>query len=139
MTRDTSDESYVVNLCDEILQENGSRQHKFQDLVGDPGKNGVRRRLPVDAYYENHRIIVEYWEKQHFSNSNSGGSTISGVPRGAQRREYDSLRDEFCRNNNLKLVVIPYCRFKIDQNKKIIRRDKDREIVREIFREKGIL
>lgn len=42
--REQSDESYVIDLCDEVLGIKASRQHKFDFLTGDTG-----HRLPVDA------------------------------------------------------------------------------------------
>ena len=64
-SRTASDEWYVIDLCDEILPERARRQHCFPWLLGDPGKDGTRRPLPVDAYYEGQGIVVEYRERQH--------------------------------------------------------------------------
>ena len=36
--RAESDEAYVLDLCDAILGEPASRQHRFDWLVGDPGR-----------------------------------------------------------------------------------------------------
>ena len=44
--RQSSDEHYVIDLCDEVLGLKASRQHRFDFLKGDTGV-----RLPVDAYY----------------------------------------------------------------------------------------
>ena len=60
-----NDEKYIIDLIDVILQSKARRQHKFDFLVGDPGKNGKRRKLPVDAFYPEHNLVVEYKEKQH--------------------------------------------------------------------------
>ena len=78
MSRDDSDEVYVISLCDEILDLVAIRQHKFDFLVGDVGKNGLRRRLPVDAYYPSLKLVVKYREKQYAFNR----STLSGEWRG---------------------------------------------------------
>ncbi len=45
-----SDESYVIDICDRILNRRAIRQHRFDFLRGDPGKNGGCAMLPVDAY-----------------------------------------------------------------------------------------
>lgn len=50
-TRDESDETYVVGLCDQVLGETALTQHKFDWLLGDPGESGRRVKLPVDAYW----------------------------------------------------------------------------------------
>ena len=59
------DEAYVLALCDRALGTVGLRQHRFDFLKGDPGKRGVCRRLPVDAYYPDQRLVIEYRERQH--------------------------------------------------------------------------
>ncbi len=94
--RSDSDEAYVIDLCDALLSEHASRQHRFDWLVGDPGRDGRRRSLPVDAYYAEHRLVIEYRERQHdepvahFDKPNA--LTVSGVHRGIQRRIYDDRR-----------------------------------------------
>jgi len=35
------------------------------ELIGDARKRGIRRQLPVDAYYPTLRLAVEYRERQH--------------------------------------------------------------------------
>jgi hypothetical protein len=107
-SRADSDESYVVDLCDELLGERALRQHCFPWLLGDPGKNGQRRQLPVDAYYPDHRLVVEYRERQHeepvafFDRRDA----VSGVPRGVQRRIYDERREREIPKHGLRLVIV---------------------------------
>jgi hypothetical protein len=59
------DETYIINLCDELLGLVASRGHQFAFLTGDPNRRGVRRCLPVDAYYEEIGLVIEYHERQH--------------------------------------------------------------------------
>lgn len=62
--RSDSDESYVIDLCDEVLGELALRQHTFDFLRGDPSESCPSgKKLPVDAYYPNKNIVVEYREK----------------------------------------------------------------------------
>ncbi|MFG2821574.1 hypothetical protein ACGFX4_19350 [Kitasatospora sp. NPDC048365] len=63
--RTDSDEAYVLDLCDEHLGEAALRQHRFDWLRGDPGPDGRRARLPVDGYWRQHKLVVEYRERQH--------------------------------------------------------------------------
>src|SRR5688572_12582907 len=35
--RDSSDEGYVIDLCDAVLKQTASREHKFDFLLGDAG------------------------------------------------------------------------------------------------------
>jgi len=58
--RRTSDEHYVIDLCDEIIGQTAMRQHRFDFLRGDSGVP-----LPVDAYYPNINLVIEYHESQH--------------------------------------------------------------------------
>ncbi|MFF3286424.1 hypothetical protein [Streptomyces sp. NPDC003023] len=86
-TREDSDELYVVGLCNRILRESALTQHRFDWLLGDPGGSGRRAKLPVDAYWPEHQLVVEYRELQHdrpvphFDKPDR--LTISGVPRRA--------------------------------------------------------
>jgi hypothetical protein len=108
--RADSDESYVVDLCDEVLGERARRQHRFAWLLGDPGTAGARATLPVDAYYPDHQLVVEYRERQHDEPvayfDKPDVLTVSGVHRREQRRIYDRRRDELIPSHGLHLVVI---------------------------------
>lgn len=108
--RATSDEAYVIDLCDEILEEEALRQHRFDWLLGDPGRNGSRVALPVDAYYPGRRLVVEYRERQHDEPiahfDKPDRMTVSGVHRGEQRRLYDRRREEEIPAHGLRLMII---------------------------------
>ncbi len=107
-SRDRSDESYVIDLCDEILRRTALRQHRFSWLLGDPGKSGVRARLPVDAYYPDLGLVVEYRERQHYEATPffDRRETVSGVGRGEQRRRYDARRESELPLHGIRLVVV---------------------------------
>ncbi|MFI6932534.1 hypothetical protein [Streptomyces sp. NPDC050287] len=108
--RDESDEAYVVDLCSQVLGETALTQHKFDWLLGDPGQSGRRAKLPVDAYWPGHQLVVEYREVQHerpvphFDKPDR--LTISGVHRGEQRALYDARREAEIPAHGLRLVVI---------------------------------
>lgn len=110
MGRETSDEHYVLDLCDEVLGERGSRGHRFDWLLGDAGKTGRQVRLPVDAYWPGNRLVVEYRERQHDEPTaffdKPDRLTISGVHRGEQRALYDARRDELIPAHGLRLIII---------------------------------
>lgn len=110
MGRDTSDEAYVLNLCDRVLGEVGSRQHRFDWLLGDPGRSGRRVRLPVDGYWPAANLVVEYRERQHDQPvphfDKPERLTVSGVHRGIQRARYDARRDELLPQHGIRLVVV---------------------------------
>jgi hypothetical protein len=133
-SRTLSDESYVIDLCDELLGTPALRQHRFDWLRGDArlGKHGVR--LPVDAYYPDLQLVVEYREHQHteavpFMDRKM---TISGVHRGAQRAIYDQRRREVLPQHGIELVELSYADFAHDKNKRLLRRpDEDLAVVRQ--------
>lgn len=110
MSRDTSDESYVIGLCDNVLGRQAIRQQRFDFLCGDPGKNKNRARLPVDAYYEELGLVVEYWERQHEHPAPFWDRriTCSGCTRGEQRQMYDQRKREILEGNGIRLVVIKF-------------------------------
>jgi hypothetical protein len=110
MGRDASDEAYVMGLCDRAVGEVGLRQHRFDWLVGDPGKSGHRVRLPVDGYWPWANLVVEYRERQHdepvLHFDKPDRLTVSGVHRGAQRALYDARREELVPAHGIRLVMI---------------------------------
>jgi len=51
LNRENSDEYYLVDLCNELLNEKASQQHTFNYLLGDLHKKGKERtELPIDAF-----------------------------------------------------------------------------------------
>lgn len=129
-SRKNSDEYYVIELCDEILGQKASRQQTFDFLRGD-GTPG--RKLPVDAYYPNLKLVVEYKERQHtesvlFFNKKN---TVSGVCRDEQRRIYDQRRRDVLPKHGIQMVEISYSDLKHDNHKRLIRdRQADIAVIR---------
>ena len=124
-----SDECYIINLCDRVLNRNAKRQHRFAFLRGDSG-----RQLPVDAYYEDQRLVVEYREMQH---SEAIGFfdrrlTCSGCTRHEQRIRYDERRRTVLPEHGIRLLELDYSLFPHDSRKRL-KRDaaKDEAILRE--------
>ena len=133
-----SDEAYVLAICDELLEERGLRQHRFDWLLGDPGKSGRRAKLPVDAYYPRARLVVEYRERQHHEAvpffDKPGKLTISGVDRGGQRTRYDRIREHAIPLQGLRLVLIHSTDLACRGNGRLRReRDHDRGVIVEII------
>jgi len=124
-SRKDSDEHYVIDICDEILGMVGSRQHKFDFLSGDPGKTGSRARLPVDVYYEDLQLVIEFNEQQHTKANKHFDKphkvTVSDVHRGEQRKIYDQRKRTVLPHHGIKVVTISYDLFKCLNNGKIVR------------------
>lgn len=110
--RSASDESYVIDLCDRILDQASLRQHRLPFLLGDPGKAGRRVALPVDAFYPALSLAIEYHERQHLDAiahfDKPDRLTVSGVHRGEQRRIYDERRRLILPKHGVTLLVISF-------------------------------
>lgn len=129
--RENSDEAYVIDLCDEVLGLKASRQHRFEFLKGDTGIP-----LPVDAYYKDLDLVIEYYERQHTEEVKffDKRMTASGVTRGEQRKIYDERRKEILPKHGIKLIVISYTEF--GESKKLKRnRQNDLMIVKKILKD----
>ena len=136
-TRADSDEHYVLDLCDDVLGVVGSRQHRFEWLLGDPSPTtGRQTRLPVDAYWADLRIVVEFRESQHYESTpffdKPDRLTVSGVHRGEQRRRYDERRDIEIPARGLRLVVMRTEDLEL-RGKRIRRRARDIEVVKRLL------
>jgi diadenosine tetraphosphate (Ap4A) HIT family hydrolase len=142
-SRNESDEKYILDLVAEVLAEPDYRwQHRFPSLLGDEDLAGRRRPLPVDGYFPRHKLIVEYWEKQHSAPVPimDEKETISGVSRGHQRRLYDLRRQQWAEASGLRFVVLDYRGFETDRQGRLRRSpDHDRQVVAEALRAAGVL
>jgi len=125
------DEAYVLDLCDQVLGAIGLRQHRFDFLKGDPCKRGRCVKLPVDAYYPNLRLVIEYRERQHSEPVAimDRRLTISGCSRGEQRRRYDERRRVVLREQGIGLVELDYRMFGHNKAKRLQRLPDDAIVV----------
>lgn len=127
--RADSDEHYVLDLCDEVIGSPAQRQATFPWLVGDVSPTtGRARKLPVDGCWPTLKLVVEFQEKQHTEAVPlfDRRATVSGVPRGEQRRLYDQRKVEMLPEHGFRLVVIHKFEF-VTKMDKIIR-DYERDI-----------
>lgn len=127
--RSASDEHYVLALCDEVLGMHGRRQARFDWLRGDPSPaRPLGTRLPVDGYWRDIELVVEFQEEQHSQRSLffDRRQTVSGVGRGEQRRIYDERKRRLIPDHGLYLVVIEKSEFVV--RSKRIARDHSRDI-----------
>lgn len=140
-----SDETYVISLCDEVLSLNANRQKRFPFLLGDLHKNGkTQTMLPVDAYYEELQLVIEYKEIQNFrpvvaSNKiedEEEEESAKVLSREELRRIYDERRAKVLPENDISMLVISYSDFEYDDNNKIIRdKESDLEIVKKALKD----
>jgi hypothetical protein len=123
-----NDESYIIDLCDEVLKLKGSRQHRFDFLRGDTGV-----KLPVDVYYPSLNMVIEYYERQHTETVKFFDKriTASGISRGEQRKHYDEWRKVELPKNGINLIVFDYSEFEHTSNKRLVRDNiKNLEIIK---------
>jgi hypothetical protein len=126
--RSASDEAYVLDLCDEVLKQQGLRQHRFDFLRGDTGV-----KLPVDAYYPVLNLVIEYMERQHSEPVKffDKRETVSGMSRGEQRKKYDALRQTEIPKQGINLELFSYADFEHNGAKRLLRnREQDFEIIK---------
>jgi hypothetical protein len=123
--RRNSDESYIIDLCDSFLGQKASRQHTFDFLRGDPGEKSLGKKLPVDAYYDSLKLVVEFAERQHTEEvkffDKPDRMTVSGVNRGEQRKLYDQRRHQELPSHGIRIVTFGYDEFQHDWKKKLLR------------------
>lgn len=127
--RANSDEAYILDICDEILNLKGLRQHRFDFLRGDSGT-----KLPVDIYYPTLKLVIEYREKQHSEEVAFFDKRItsSGISRGEQRKRYDELRRTEIPKNELELIEFDYSEFGHTKGKRLLRNyEEDERVIRE--------
>jgi hypothetical protein len=127
----TRDEHYVLDLCDVILGLKAVRQHCFPFLTGDPDWRGCRKPLPVDGFYPALGLVVEYHERQHRERVGffDDKPTVSGVPRGEQRRMYDERRADLLPRHGYSLVVLNVDEFAHNRAKRLLRTPQDQTVI----------
>lgn len=123
------DEHYILDICDEVLGDKALRQHKLPFLLGDANSRDKRRHLPVDAYYPEQNLVVEYRELQHSEPVAimDRRITLSGVSRAEQRKKYDQRRRDVLAAYGIRLVELDYSMFAHDKRKRLTRADKNRD------------
>ncbi len=132
-SRSASDEHYVLDLCDEVLGAVGQRQATFHWLRGDASvARPTGTKLPVDGYWSELGLVVEFQEEQHSAPSPffDRRQTVSGVGRGEQRRIYDDRRRKLIPEHGLRLVVIHKHEFAVRSRRIVRDKEHDARVVR---------
>jgi len=90
-----------------ILSENKIlyiSQYKFNNC-----KNKLK--LPFDFYLPEHNICIEYHGEQHYKPINFFG----GVKSFKQQQKRDKIKEDYCLNNNIKLIKVKYTQRNINR------------------------
>lgn len=99
----TKRENYAAEFFkDKIKFE---RQYKFEDLRSGKGGNDY---LKFDFYFPDKNILLEIDGEGHRKIINWCGDLKESEECFAQQRQYDFLKDEYCKKNNIKLFRIEY-------------------------------
>lgn len=81
------------------------REHRFVDCVD-------LRPLPFDFYLPQLRIAIEYDGAQHFGPVTFGKCDIDvAIQKFELVQKHDKIKNEYCLNNNIVLIRIPYTDF----------------------------
>jgi hypothetical protein len=132
--RTDHDEKYVIDICDRLLGRLAERQKKFPFLVGCPGKNGHCASLPVDAYYSDLDLVIEYRESQHSELTEffdkPGKLTCCGCHRGQQRKLYDERRRSKLPENGIDLIELEYHLFEHSRGRLLRNASNDENVIR---------
>lgn len=125
---ENSDEFYLVNLCDELLKEKASRKHTFDTLLGRLHKKGkTRTKLPLDAYYEGLKLVIEFFEKK---------DTDESGEREAQRKFYDQRKKDVLEKKKISLIEINYALFECNSDGRLIReKENDCRVLKGILKD----
>jgi hypothetical protein len=108
----TCQESTGEKLVATILKKhevNFIKQHKFVDCTNK--KEGIScRKLPFDFYIPELNVCIEYDGEQHFIPKEFFG----GEEGFSRRQQLDKIKDQYCMDNGIKLIRIPYTMNKKD-------------------------
>lgn len=144
-----SDETYVIDLCDKVLEQKANRQKRFDFLLGDLHKDGkTKTKLPVDSYYDSLHLVIQFMEfqadevfpdrntpepiddpEQAIDNPEREPKKI--ITRAEQRQIYDQRRIEVLPEHGIDIIEISYSNFVCGPHHKINRNEEaDLKVVR---------
>ena len=66
--------------------------------------------LRFDFYLPSYNILIEYDGIQHYISQNSGWDTLKKLEK---TRKYDEFKTNWCKENNIPLIRIPYTDFNL--------------------------
>ena len=69
----------------------------------------TNRKAIFDFYVDNF-LLIEYDGEQHFYPTAFGGNK-SGEERLKENQEYDNIKNEYCKENGIQLIRIPYTKY----------------------------
>ena len=111
---ENSDETFILNLCDEILNHTAVRKHTFDFLLGDMHKNSKSRtKLPIDAFYKDLKLAIEF--EGYFKEEVAKEGFLDSA-RTSQIDIYKKRKKDYLDKKEIKLITINYKSFECDEN-----------------------
>lgn len=102
----------LVSKGEELIQKiltieniNFKTQKIFEDCINPQ----TDKKLKFDFYLPDYNCCIEYDGEQHFRYSNTGWNNKEHFEKVQHR---DEIKNQYCKNNNIKLIRIPYFDFK---------------------------
>ena len=90
-----------------FLEQNGINyipQYRFNDCK-------YKNTLPFDFYLPDYNVLIEYDGEQHYKPVNWGCDKDEREKLFKLTQIRDQIKTEYCKNNNIKLIRIPYYDF----------------------------
>lgn len=78
------------------------QEKKFNSCISPKGN------LMKFDFYVNNQYLIEYDGEQHFKPVTFGDSKIIGQEKLKNQQEYDEIKNNWCKDNNIILIRIPY-------------------------------
>jgi len=132
-----NDENYLLNLCDELLEAEASRHHRFDFVLGDPHADGVTKTpLPIDAYYLEHNLAIDFWDNDRdMSTPRYKRMTVSGITRAEQIILYRNRKRKALKKKQIDFIEIDFSRFERTEDQKLKRnRESDIALIKRILK-----
>lgn len=106
-------------LCNEHNKQNSKGMIKVEEWLNDNNisfkkeykfdKCRDKRKLPFDYYLPDKNICIEVDGRQHFEKAYFGGIDEDKANKLLEyTKRHDKIKNEFCKENNIKLIRIPY-------------------------------
>jgi hypothetical protein len=82
-------------------------EYTFKDCLSPKGN-----LLKFDFYLPKQQILIEYDGEQHFTPQSFGDTKHTGEEKLALTQQYDEIKNNWCKENNIKLIRIPYTQYR---------------------------
>jgi len=91
-----------------FLQKNNvvfKQQYTYSDCVD-------KNKLPFDFYLPEYNMLIEYQGKQHYQLAYFGNYDKKQAEENLKTQQnHDKIKSDYCKSNNIKLLVIPFWEF----------------------------